>query len=266
MSTIRNNHVSFLIISLLTIRMRMGALMPTPYEPTRSFCYRFARYDVLNLIAQEPEAITGEPFRLINVATRVIEGLLTQGQLSVEVPAAQADHTDSIFSIIKFFTALLAKRLPNSPFIWRGQGGMYQLKQENDFEREMVEVELDAEEDDIIDDVAAEFDGWIYAFSFPTLVKINEPFPIKIGMTRTAIDERIDHQCKGAASFDNPVILGRWQVKKVGAFEKTIHCILKTRGKWRDNVPGKEWFDTTLTEIESIIRFIPSTEVGVKDD
>jgi hypothetical protein len=32
--------------------------------------------------------------------------------------------------------------------------------------------------------------------------------------------------------------------------------VLKARGKWRENAPGKEWFDTTISEIEEIIQFV----------
>ncbi len=32
--------------------------------------------------------------------------------------------------------------------------------------------------------------------------------------------------------------------------------MLKARGKWRENIPGAEWFNTTLAEVESIIAFV----------
>lgn len=54
------------------------------------------------------------------------------------------------------------------------------------------------------------------------------------------------------------VILGRWQVKRVSSVETAIHATLKSKGKWRENVPGTEWFDTTISEVESIVRFIQS--------
>jgi hypothetical protein len=46
----------------------------TPFEPTKSFCYRVARYEVLNLIAQEPEARTYQPFRMIEVTKWAVPG------------------------------------------------------------------------------------------------------------------------------------------------------------------------------------------------
>jgi hypothetical protein len=231
--------------------------MPIPFEPTKSYCYRAARYDFLDQIAQEPEALSRLPFRMIEVARRVIERNLNREQLMIEIPAAHADRVDTVFSAIKFFVMLHAKRLQNSPFIWLGDGGMYRLKDVLEIEKEIEEAELEAEEFD--DDEAgneAQYEGWIYAFSFPSLLRENDIFPIKIGKTIGDVEARVTYQCKGSASFDNPVILGRWEVKRVTAFEQAIHAVLKSRGKWRENVPGVEWFNTSLNEIEQVIRFI----------
>lgn len=46
--------------------------MAIEFEPTKSFCYRFARYELLDEIAKEPEAISGVQFKMIDVAKRVI--------------------------------------------------------------------------------------------------------------------------------------------------------------------------------------------------
>ena len=232
--------------------------MRTPFEPTKSFCYRVARYELLDQIAQEPEALSGQPFRMNNVTRRVIERNLTPEQLAIEIPAANADRIDTIYGTIRFFVQLHAKRLPNSPFIWLGDGGMYKLKEPADIEQEMEDVELAATDEDDVEDAASEFDGWIYAFSFPVLVQSSAPFPIKIGKTIKDVEERVAYQCKGSASFDNPIILGRWQVKRVSSVETAIHATLKSKGKWRENIPGTEWFNTTIAEVESIVRFIQS--------
>ncbi len=228
--------------------------MPIEFEPTKSFCYRFARYELLDEIAKEPEAISGAPFKMLDVTKRIIESHLTAEELAIEIPAAKADRIDTIYATLKFFVSLHARRLPNSPFVWLKEG-MFRLKSEEDIQQEMEETELDAEEDEEI----AESDGWIYAFSFPVLVKDSAAFPIKIGMTSKDVDGRVAYQCKGSATFEKPVVLGRWSVKRVGAVESAIHATLKSRGKWRENVPGTEWFDTTLTEIENIVTFITKT-------
>ena len=230
--------------------------MSIPFTPTKSYCYQVARYELLDQLTQEPEALSGQPFRMNTVAKRVIERNLTPEQLAIELRAATADRIDTIGGTIRFFVMLHAKRLPNSPFLWLGDGGMYKLKEPTDIEQEMEDAELEATDDDDIENAASQFDGWIYAFSFPTLVKNEGPFPIKIGKTINGVGDRVAYQCKGSASFDNPVILGRWQVVRVSSVETAIHATLRSRGKWRENVPGTEWFNTTTAEIEEVVRFI----------
>lgn len=229
--------------------------MAIEFEPTKSFCYRFARYELLDEIAKEPEAISGAPFKMIDVTKRVIERHLSPAQLAIEIPAAEADRIDTIYGALKFFVALHAKRLTSSPFVWLGNGGMYRLKSDSDIEQEMEETELEAV-DDADDGEMAEFDGWIYAFSFPVLLNGDMAFPIKVGKTTKDVEGRVAFQCKGSASFENPVILGKWKVKRIGAVESAIHATLKSRGKWRENVPGTEWFNTKISEIETIITFV----------
>lgn len=229
--------------------------MNTAFEPTKSFCYRFARYELLDEIAKEPEPQSGAPFKLLEVVKRVIERHLTPEQLAIEIPAAEANRVDTVFGALKFFVALHSKRLSSSPFVWMGNGGMYRLKSDADIQQEMEATELEAE-DSGDDEEVPEFDGWVYAFSFPVLVNNSAAFPIKIGRTANDVEGRVAYQCKGSATFENPVILGSWQVKRIAAVESAIHATLKSRGKWRENVPGTEWFDTTLTEIEAIVKFV----------
>lgn len=221
------------------------------FEPTRSFCYKFGRYTALAEIQAMPEVTSGADFRLTDLAQRVIDKYLTAEQQQVKVKKAQSDRSEPIHSIIKFFVSFIAKE--QETFVRIGDG-IYRSKTAEDIsDVELEEAALaDGDED------AAEFEGWIYAFSFPALVRSNEPFPIKIGKTITNVEERVAQQCKGSASFDNPVILGKWQVNRVGPTELAAHNILKARGKWRENVPGVEWFNTTTTEIQQILAFISS--------
>lgn len=230
--------------------------MPIQFEPTKSFCYRLARYELLDQVTKEPEALTGQPFRMNTVAKRVIERSFTAEELAVEMPAARANRIDTILGTILFFVKLQAKRLPNSPFIWLGDGGMYKLKEKTDLEQEMEDVELEATDEDDVEEETSQFNGWIYAFSFPSLVVNEGTYPIKIGKTINDVESRVAYQCKGSASFDNPIILGRWQVSRVSSVETAIHTTLKSRGQWRENVPGTEWFNTSVSEIQEIVEFV----------
>jgi hypothetical protein len=219
------------------------------FDPTRSFCYQFARYTVLPEVTKIMEASGGETHRLSTLAQEVIDVHLTAEQQQLRIKKAQSERTDPVHSIIKFFVAFIAKE---QQLFVKVAAGQYRAKIASDIsDSELEEIELEeCEEND------EEYDGWIYAFSFPALVRTDTPYPIKIGKTIGAVEDRVAQQCKGSATFDNPVILGRWQVQRVGPFELAIHNTLKTWGKWRENVPGVEWFDTTVPEIEAIIGFL----------
>jgi len=223
--------------------------MEIQFEPTRSFCYKFGRYTVLAEVQTMPEVTSGGEFRLTDLAQRVIDKYLTPEQQQVKVKKAQSERLEPIHSIVKFFVSFIAKE--QETFVRIGEG-IYRSKTAEDISD--VELEESALADG--DDEAAEFEGWIYAFSFPALVRAGEPFPIKIGKTICDVEGRVAQQCKGSAAFDNPVILGKWQVNRVGPTELAAHNVLKSRGKWRENVPGVEWFNTTVAEVKSILDFV----------
>lgn len=225
--------------------------MDLQFEESRSFCYQFGRYVVLDEVQKMKEVTSGEEFNLTELTQQIIDKYLTKEQQQVRIKKAQSERTDSIHSIIKFFTSFIAKE--QDIFVNLG-GGVFRTKTAAD----ITDIELEESALADGDEDTAEFEGWIYAFSFPVLVRDNEPFPIKIGKTLGDVADRVAQQCKGSATFDNPKILGQWQVKRVGPTELAIHNTLKARGKWRENVPGIEWFDTTLTEIAAIIQFVSS--------
>jgi len=223
--------------------------MEIHFEATRSFCYKFGRYTVLAEIQLMPEVTGGHEFKLTDLANRVISKYLTSEQQQIKVKKAQSDKLEPIHSIIKFFASFIAKE--QGMFVRIGDG-IYRSKSAED----ISDVELEEAALDDGDEDAAEFEGWIYAFSFPVLVKSGVPFPIKIGKTIGDVETRVAQQCKGSASFENPIILGQWQVNRVGPTELAAHNVLKARNKWRENVPGTEWFDTTVAEIQLILNFI----------
>lgn len=225
--------------------------MNIQYEPTKSFCYRFARYVLLDEIAKEPEVQPGNSFKMIDVEKPVIERHLRSEQLAAEIPAARADRIDTVYGTLKFYVHHVAKHSADSPFEWLGKG-LFQLKSDAELQQEIEEIDLQVEEED----PNVEFDGWIYAFSFPALVKKDAPFPIKIGRTINDVEGRVLYQCKSSASFDQPTILGQWKVKRARSVETAIHSTLKSREKWREKAPGKEWFDTTVSEIDAVVKFV----------
>jgi hypothetical protein len=230
--------------------------MNPPFEATRSFCYQFGRYTVLPEIEAMPEVKSGAEFRMVDLVQQVLDRYLTPDQQQLRIKKANSEVTEKLHSIVKFFASFLAKE--NDVFV-RVRPGYYRAHTGEELLAALGDI-TDAEIEDAAiadgDEDAIEFDGWIYAFSFPVLVRPDAPFPIKIGMTTGTVEDRVMSQCRSAATFDNPVILGRWQVKRVGPTEKAAHNVLKARGKWRENIPGAEWFNTTVSEVETILRFV----------
>jgi hypothetical protein len=230
--------------------------LPIEFEPNASFCYKFARYHLLPEIAKEPEAFSAEPFKLNPVINRVLCRYLTDEQMGLCYPARDTEgKMHQVGGAIRFFASLRAKRGPESPFVWLGQSGMYRLKSDTELTQEAAE-----DEDEAIEEQAdVEFNGWIYAFTFPAIKKGKEPCPIKVGLTTAAdVETRVFGQCKGSGFFEKPEILGRWQVRRVAQVEDAIHAVLKARGRWKEDAPGDEWFITTIDEVQSIIGFITS--------
>jgi hypothetical protein len=184
--------------------------MSIPFEANRSFCYKFARYTVLAEIQAMPQVLSGEPFRLSELSQQVIDKYLTYDQQQIRLKKQQSDKTDVVHSIIKFVVQLLVK---NQGVFVRLGDGLYKATTEEEF----TEAEINEAAVDEGDEEAAEYEGWIYAFSFPQLVKTNEPFPIKVGKTLGNVEDRVLQQCKGSATFDNPIILGANFVSRMGA-------------------------------------------------
>jgi hypothetical protein len=223
--------------------------MAFQFEATRSAAYQFARYIVLPELRQQAESFGDEPFLLREKVAAIVGAHLTPEQRAVFVPYAKSEGGEPFGNSVRWFVYVLVTELGEYTNVGRGY---FRNKTAED-------VDTDAAVDAAIDEgdeEAGEFDGWIYAFSFPTIVKASAAFPIKVGKTVGDVDERINDQAKGSAMFELPVVLGRWQATRIGPTEYAIHNVLKARGKWIEAAPGKEWFLTTMEEIEKIVQFI----------
>lgn len=226
---------------------------PTTFEPTSSWCYQFARYRALPEILAMPEVVEGKPFKLIELSRRVLDFHLTKDQQAQTYQRKKAGGDMAVAASVKFYIPFLADQ--TGQLVNLG-GGMFRLPNPEDIDEDAVEAEaVDAAVADGVEE-GADLAGWIYAFSFPMIRKAEGPFPIKVGKTSGDVDSRVTTQCKQSASFEQPVILGRWKVKRVSPMELAVHNVLKARGKWRENAPGAEWFDTTLDEIDGIVKFV----------
>lgn len=218
--------------------------MTLPFEPTRSYVYKAARYELLPRISELAKSFGDEPFLLREVSKQLLAEIYTPEQLEIRVKKAKSDATEKLSAIFGFYIPFLAENLK----VFENLGGGM-------FRNFSIEEEL-AEADALAIDLDSEDSGIIYAYTFRTIIKRDGRFPIKVGLTTTGDAEaRVIQQCKATCCFEHPTILAAWEVPRVAAVEDAIHSILEARGFKRD-APGTEWFDTTPDEIEQTIRFI----------
>jgi hypothetical protein len=98
---------------MLCIAPKANITMIKPLEPSRSFCYHFARYQAIPEISGRSEVTGGAPFRLIDIAKPGIDRHLTSGQQAIMVKKQQSDRAEPILKIISF-TFLSLLKTPSS--------------------------------------------------------------------------------------------------------------------------------------------------------
>ncbi len=185
--------------------------MPIPFEATRSYVYRAARYELLPRIAEIARNYGEEPFLLREISKRVLAETYTADQLELRVKKAQSERTEKIGTIFGFYIPFLAENL----HVFENLGGGM-------FKNISLEEEL-AEADAVATDVESHDPGMIYAYSFPLIQRSDGKFPIKIGLTTTGDTEaRVTQQCKQTCCFEYPVVLKTWQVQRVAAVEDAV--------------------------------------------
>lgn len=217
--------------------------MTIPFEPTRSYVYNAARYELLPRIAEIARDFGNEPFLLREISKRLLAETYTPEQLEVRIKKAKSDVTEKMSNIFGFYIPFLAENLR----VFENLGG-------GQFRNIPLDEEI-AEADAVATDIESNDAGVIYAYTFPSIRKVESKFPIKVGLTTTGdADARVTQQCKQTCCFEYPVILQTWEVQRVAAVEDAIHSTLEARGLKRQ-APGTEWFDTTLEEVEAIIKF-----------
>jgi hypothetical protein len=218
--------------------------MAISFEASRSYVYNAARYELLPRIAEIAKHFGDEPFLLRDVSKKLLADTYTPEQLEIKVKKAKSDATEKMSAIFGFYIPFLAENLKVFENLGNGM-----------FKNISLEEEI-AEADAAAIDVESDDPGIIYAYSFQSITRKGESFPIKIGLTTTGdADGRVTQQCRATCCFEYPTILGTWDVQRVAAIENAIHSTLEARG-FKRQAPGTEWFNTTLEEIDSIIKFV----------
>ena len=76
--------------------------MTIPFEPTRSYVYRAARYELLPRIAEITRGFGSEPFLLRDISRRLLEETYTPEQLELRIKKAKSDATEKMSTIFGF--------------------------------------------------------------------------------------------------------------------------------------------------------------------
>lgn len=217
------------------------------FTVSSTFGYRFSRYLVLPRITASEEFRSAKPFLLSPMIEAITNEYLTPEEQQANYFKRNGDP-ESILNAVRWYVRFVGKGIDAIEFVERG---WYRMP--------TGEQVLGDTEDGIDEEIAEEAGptayGWIYAFTFPELIK-DGPFPIKVGMTIRDVEERVADQCKGSAFFSKPKILKSWNVQKVSLTERTVQSLLKLSGQWKSDAPGSEWFITTLAEIERVIGIV----------
>jgi hypothetical protein len=93
----------------------------------------------------------------------------------------------------------------------------------------------------------------VYWYTFPAYRVNSGPYPIKIGRG-TDPDARIRTQV--TAMPEHPIVLGKHEHHDPVSLERALHSVLTLRGKRKSDAPGTEWFMTTPSEIEALIKTV----------
>ena len=220
---------------------------PLEYTVSSSFAYRFSRYLVLARISESEEFKSGQPFQLSPMIQEITNEYLTQEEQQATYLKPNG-NSESVLAAIRWYVRFVGKEINAIEVVERGWYRMPSGEQ-------AVGSSDDEIDEEIAEEAGPTANGWIYAFTFPDLIK-DAPFPIKIGMTIRDVEERVADQCRGSAIFSPPKLLKSWPVQKVSLSERTVQNLLKLSGQWKSDAPGAEWFVTTLAEIERIIEIV----------
>lgn len=214
-------------------------------EINSSAAYRLAREVVIpRLQAEVFPQLGAEPFSLRDRIYGILESEIEQGHLTREQLESAArvmsnGVTATLASLTRYYVLHLLKTW--GVVTSTDTRGMFVLTDAAVEEEE--EVEAEAEIDSL--------PGSIYAYTFPSL----KGTMIKVGKATGNVEERIKQQL-GTANPEAPLVLKVWAEANVGSMETAIHAVLKTRGKWVEAPRAKEWFRTSVEEVDAIIRFV----------
>ncbi|MDP1654980.1 MAG: GIY-YIG nuclease family protein [Hylemonella sp.] len=213
-----------------------------------SAAYRLASQVIIPRLKVEVFPKKGsEPFSLRDeiyaiLADEVKKGTITQTELESISRVDSKGVKSTLMSQTRYFVLHILKS--TGVVMSSDTRGMFILT-------DAAAIEEEEEEDEVDGVVTA---GSIYAYTFPSL----NGSMIKVGKASGNVEERINQQL-GTANPEAPQILKVWPSTDADSYELAIHSVLKARGK-RVNAPrAKEWFRTTIQEVDAIIQFVKTS-------
>ncbi len=214
-------------------------------EINHSAAYRLAsqviiprlRVEVFPAKGSEPFSLRDEVYAILN--NEVDKGTVTREQLETTCRVSGKGVNTSLASLTRWYVRHLL--ISSNEIMSSDTRGLFILTDPTAIEEEQIEEAEGVES----------FKGSIYAYTFPSL----NGSMIKVGRASGDVEERIRQQL-GTANPELPKILRTWSVGDIEAMETAIHGILKARGKWVDAPRAKEWFRSSVEEVESIIKFV----------
>lgn len=100
----------------------------------------------------------------------------------------------------------------------------------------------------------------VYGYTYPSMIKENSSFPIKIGKTDTEIGKRVKEQTNHTSTPENPIILMAIPRENFLPYEieKHLHRLFFTK---RIVGGGSEWFNLTTSELySSVVEYYPNAK------
>lgn len=216
-------------------------------EVNSSAAYRLAREvviprlrtDVFPSKGSEPFSLRDEVYAILD--DEVAHGRITRQQLETGAKVLAKGTVATLASLTRYYTLQMLKSW--GEVIPTDIRGMFVLS----------DVAVEQEEEEEEEEEGSVLAGSIYAYTFPSI----QGKMLKVGKAAGDVDERIRQQL-GTANPEAPLILKIWVESNIGAMEAAIHGILRARGKWVEAPRAREWFRSTVEEIDAIIGFVKS--------
>lgn len=214
-------------------------------EINGSAAYRLASQVVIPRLRAEVFPAQGAtPFSLRDAVYKILQdevaqGHLTQAEIDTTSRVSASGVNTSLASQTRWYVRHLLKM--SGAVMLSDVRGLVVLT-------DPVAALEDAEEDEEDEETIT---GSIYAYTFPSL----RNQMLKVGKASGNVNDRITQQM-GTGNPEAPVILRVWPVADINAMETAIHGVLKARGKWVEAPKAREWFRTTVDEVDQIIGFV----------